>query len=114
MPKIYSKEERTQTVCIAHFSVQKYSAIFGLSGATAHAEIAQICLIYWLEPGLAVTKLDKYVLENYPLANFAAKLWYDHYTHKRKKSNFSIRKSHLEVIPAPKRPFSHLDQIARF
>ena len=41
MPKIYSKEERTHTVCIAHFSVQEYleseriqrqkAAIFGLS-----------------------------------------------------------------------------------
>ena len=65
-PTIYGRVERTQTVRIAHFSVQEYlvserikrqkAAIFSLSGATAHAEIAQICLIYWLEPGLAVTK----------------------------------------------------------
>ena len=53
--------------------------MFSLSGARAHAEIAQICLIYWLEPGLAVTKVDKNLLEKYPLAYFAAECWYDHY-----------------------------------
>ena len=87
--EIYSREQRTTTVRIAHFSVEEYleseriqrqkAAIFSLSGARAHAEIAQICLIYWLEPGLAVTELDKNLLEKYPLALFAATFWYTHY-----------------------------------
>ena len=86
---IYSGKEATQTVRIAHFSVQEYleseriqrqsAAKFCLSGTTAHAEIAQICLIYWLEPGLAVTMLDRVLLEKYPLAYFAAEFWYHHY-----------------------------------
>ena len=55
------------------------AGIFSLSDATAHAEIAQISLIYWLEPGLAVTELDENLLEKYPLAYFAAESWYHHY-----------------------------------
>ena len=49
----------SSTVQIAHFSVQEYlesdrirqqkAAIFGLNSSTAHAEIAQICLVYLLE-----------------------------------------------------------------
>ena len=89
MTETYKKEERTQTVRIAHFSVQEYleserihrqkAAIFGLTAATAHAEIAQICLIYWLEPGLAVTNLDEDSYEKYPMVYFTAQFWYHHY-----------------------------------
>lgn len=92
-----SRKQQTQTVRIARFSVREYlesgriqrpkAARFGLSGAAAHAEIAQICLIYWLEPSLAVTKLDKRLLEQYRLANLAAKFWYDHY---RSSENFKF------------------------
>ena len=52
-----------QTVRITHFSVQEYlesqriqsqkAAIFSLTAVAAHAEIAQVCLIYLLEPDLA-------------------------------------------------------------
>ncbi len=78
------KEEQMQTFRIAHFSVQEYleserirsqkAATFSLTAVTAHAEIAQICLIYILEPGLAVTNLDEY-----PLARFATRFWFRHY-----------------------------------
>ncbi len=87
--EIYSEKKPTQTFRIAHFSVQEYlksehiqrqkADIFSLTGVTAHAEIAQICLIYLLEPGLSVTKLDNCLLEKYPLARFAAMYWYHHY-----------------------------------
>ena len=83
------KKWQEDTFRIAHFSVQEYleserirsqkARIFGLSGAIAHAEIAQISLIYWLEPSLAVTKLDEKLLKMYPLAHFAAESWYHHY-----------------------------------
>ncbi|KAL9124786.1 MAG: hypothetical protein Q9175_008178, partial [Cornicularia normoerica] len=79
----------TSTVRIAHFSVQEYleserirsqkAAKFGLTSGTAHAEIAEICLIYLLEPGLSRSDLYKSILEEYPLATFAAKYWYHHY-----------------------------------
>ena len=80
----YGQEKDTSTVRIAHFSVQEYleselirnqkAAIFSLIAVEAHDEIAQICLIYMLEPGLTVTDLDKY-----PLSKFAACFWYRHY-----------------------------------
>ena len=80
----YGQEKDTPTVRIAHFSVQEYleserirnqkAAIFSLIPLEAHEEIAQICLIYMLEPGLTVTKLDEY-----PLSKFAARFWYRHY-----------------------------------
>ncbi len=80
----YGQEKDTSTVRIAHFSVQEYleselirnqkAAIFSLIAVEAHDEIAQICLIYMLEPGLTVTDLDEY-----PLSKFAACFWYHHY-----------------------------------
>ena len=83
------KKRLTSTVRIAHFSVQEYleseriqdqkAAIFSLSGSTAHGEIAQICLVYLLEHGLSSSELDKKVLEEYPLAHFAAVHWIHHY-----------------------------------
>ena len=76
-------------VQIAHFSVQEYlesdrirhskAMIFGLNSVRAHAEIAQICLIYLLEPKLSSSVLDQNVLKEYPLAQFAAEYWYSHY-----------------------------------
>ena len=97
-----SFEQPIQIVRIAHFSVQEYleseriqrqkTANFSLSGPRAHAEIAQICLIYWLEPGLAVTELDERLLEKYPLAYFAAEFWYHHY------KNAENRKTELDNL----------------
>lgn len=62
----------TQTVRIAHFSVQEYlesqrirsqkAVIYSLNAVAAHAEIAQICLIYLLGPGLAIKDTDAYPL----------------------------------------------------
>lgn len=81
--------EFTSTVQIAHFSIQEYlqserirhqkAAIFSLTSLTAHAEIAQICLVYLLEYGLSKLELEQNVLEEYPLAHFAAMYWYHHF-----------------------------------
>ncbi len=78
------EKEHEQTVRIAHFSVQEYleserirsqkAAMFSLTAVSAHAEIAQICLIYIAEPGFAVSKRDEY-----PLAHFATRFWFRHY-----------------------------------
>ena len=80
--------DQTQIIQIAHFSVQEYlesdrirhqkAMIFGLTSIVAHEEIAQICLIYLLEPNLSSSVLNKNVLEEYPLAKFAAKYWHVH------------------------------------
>ncbi len=85
----YHEEELTRTVRIAHFSVQEYleserirhqkAAIFSLTSLTAHGEIAQICLIYLLEHGLSSSNLDQSLVEEFPLAKFAAMYWYHHY-----------------------------------
>ena len=85
----YHEEELTPTVRIVHFSVQEYlkseriqhqkAAIFHLTSVTAHGEIAQICLTYLLEHGLSSSNLDQSLLEEFPLAKFAAMYWYHHY-----------------------------------
>ena len=85
----YYKGDSTPTVRIAHFSVQEYleserirhqkAAIFSLNSATAHADIAQICLVYLLEHGLSSSDLDQSLVEAFPLAQFAAMYWYRHY-----------------------------------
>ena len=77
------------TVRIAHFSVQEYlesdrirhqkAEIFGLTSVIAHAEIAEICLIYLLEHNLSSLKLRSSIDEEYPLAYFAAVYWHVHY-----------------------------------
>jgi hypothetical protein len=83
--------ERTPIVRIAHFSVQEYlesdrikrqkAVPFALASASAHAEIAQICLVYLLEPGLSSGILDQEKLADFPLARFAALFWHHHYKH---------------------------------
>jgi ankyrin repeat domain-containing protein 50 len=79
-------EGMTPTVRIAHFSVQEYLESdriklhrFALESASAHAQIAQICLVYLQEPGLSSRTLDQTKLEEFPLAHFAAMFWYHHY-----------------------------------
>ena len=77
-------EKHEQTVRIAHFSVHEYleseqiysqnAAIFSLNAVTAHVKIMQICVIYILELGFAVTKLNEY-----PLARYATRFWLFYY-----------------------------------
>ena len=95
------------TVRIAHFSVQEYlesnrirgrkAARFGLSSITAHAEIAEVCLIYLLEPGLSQSKLNQAGLKEYPLAEFAATYWYYHYK-KTKNSTSELDRCILRLF----------------
>lgn len=82
-------ERRTPTLRIAHFSVQEYlesdritqqkAAAFEIRSASAHAEIAEICLVYLQETGLSSGNLDQAKLKDFPLAHFAATFWYHHY-----------------------------------
>ena len=79
------------TVRIAHYSVQEYLLsgrictpelnYFALQPESAHAEIAQICLAYLLEPGIAEQKLQPRILLEYPMARFAAMYWCEHFAH---------------------------------
>jgi ankyrin repeat domain-containing protein 50 len=78
--------ELTQTLRIAHFSVQEYLESeriklhrFALKAASAHEEIAQICLVYLQEPGLSSGRSNHTNLKEFPLAHFAAQFWHDHY-----------------------------------
>lgn len=80
-----SRKQMTSVVRIAHPSIQEYlgsrriqqekAAEFVLQSLSAHSQIAQICLVYLLEPGLDTNKP-----EEFPLARFAALSWYLHYT----------------------------------
>ena len=95
-PKIFTTDDEdfedekvTETVRIAHFSVQEYleserirhqkAAAFSLTGATAHAEIAKVCLTYLCERGLSQPELNLSIIEDHPLAYYAARYWYSHY-----------------------------------
>ncbi|KAI3226148.1 hypothetical protein DTO012A9_9154 [Penicillium roqueforti] len=83
------KRQTTVTVRIAHFSVQEYllsdrilqqnSRIFAIRSAPANTEIAQICLVYLLEPALSEGLLDEAKLTEFPFAHFAAIHWFHHY-----------------------------------
>lgn len=74
---------------IAHFSVQEYlrserihqqkAMRFALQSGPANAEIAQICLVYLLEPTLSKGTLDAAKEKEFPLARFAATYWHYHY-----------------------------------
>ncbi|KIY01694.1 uncharacterized protein Z520_01832 [Fonsecaea multimorphosa CBS 102226] len=87
----YPNETRVvrPVVRLAHFSVQEYlesgritekrAATFALQSAPAHAEIAQICLVYLLEPELFSGPSDESVDSKLPLCHFASRYWVDHY-----------------------------------
>lgn len=87
--KSNGREDGVPTVRIAHFSVQEYlessrireskAASYALSSAVAHAEIAQICCAYLLDPGLSEELVDVRKLKQFPLARFAAMFWVHHY-----------------------------------
>ncbi|TQB70154.1 hypothetical protein MPDQ_000932 [Monascus purpureus] len=77
------------TARIAHFSVQEYLQserilqtkvkIFAIQSGPANTEIAQICLVYLLEPILSNGIFDARKMKEFPLAHFAAQYWYHHY-----------------------------------
>ncbi|KAJ5549109.1 hypothetical protein N7513_006343 [Penicillium frequentans] len=74
---------------IAHFSVQEYleservvrseAAKFAIRKEQANTEMAQILLVYLLDPMLSEGVLDMAKLEEFPLAHFAAMQWFHHY-----------------------------------
>ena len=82
-------KSRTPILRIAHFSVQEYlesdrirqqrAMAFGLQTASAHTELAQICLVYLQEPGLSSGNLDEMKLKKFSLAQYAASFWHHHY-----------------------------------
>jgi ankyrin repeat protein len=82
--------QSTLTVRIAHFSVQEYlqsdrivqqnSRIFAMRSAPGNTEIAQICLVYLLEPTLSKGTLDEAKFIEFPFAHFAAMHWFHHYS----------------------------------
>jgi hypothetical protein len=77
------------TVQIAHFSVQEYlesgritdakAARYALSSALAHAEIARICCLYLLDPGLPNGIPIREIAKRCSLAQYAASYWHKHY-----------------------------------
>ncbi|KAL5045868.1 hypothetical protein BDW71DRAFT_72141 [Aspergillus fruticulosus] len=81
--------EKTSIARIAHFSVQEYlesdrvlqqqAMRFAIQKERANTEMAQICLVYLLEPKLSNSELDKTRLTEFPLAHFAAMYWFAHF-----------------------------------
>ncbi|KGO75326.1 NACHT nucleoside triphosphatase [Penicillium italicum] len=94
--------KQTPIVRIAHFSVQEYlesdripqqcAARFAIQKEPAHTEMAQICLVYLLDPTLSNGKLDEAKLEVFPLAEFAAQQWFYFY------NNSGKGKSDIEAL----------------
>ena len=86
--------QSTLTVHLSHFSVQEYlqsdrilqqsSKIFAIRSAPANEEIAQICLVYLLEPTLSRGTLGEKKLTEFPLARYAAMHWFHHYANSGK------------------------------
>ncbi|KAJ6027441.1 NACHT nucleoside triphosphatase [Penicillium canescens] len=85
--------QNTLTVRIAHSSVQEYlqsdrilqqkAQRFAMRSAPANTEIAQICLVYLLEPTLSRETLDQAKLTEFPFAHFAATHWFHHYANSK-------------------------------
>lgn len=79
----------TQTVRVAHFSVQEYllsdqikqsrAADFALSGPMQHAQICKTCLLYLNNDDFVRQTLSPGLLQEYPLAKYAAHWWHYHY-----------------------------------
>ncbi|KAJ5727670.1 hypothetical protein N7493_005490 [Penicillium malachiteum] len=92
----------TSIARIAHFSVQEYlessrilhqkAARFAIQPGSGNAEIAQICLVYLLEPMLFAENFDETKLKHMPLTLFSAMHWYYHFT------NSGEEKSRLEGL----------------
>ncbi|KAL4750028.1 hypothetical protein BDW72DRAFT_194272 [Aspergillus terricola var. indicus] len=84
-----NEEQETHVARIAHFSVQEYleservlqlgAKKFAVQKHRANSEMAQICLVYLLEPGLSNGSLDEERLTDFSLAHYAARYWYDYY-----------------------------------
>ncbi|KAL3431916.1 hypothetical protein BDV09DRAFT_198273 [Aspergillus tetrazonus] len=84
-----NEKEETLVARIAHFSVQEYlesnrvlhqkAKKFAIQKHRANSEMAQICLVYLLEPGLSNGPLNEGRLIEYRLAYYAARYWYDYY-----------------------------------
>ncbi|ORY19330.1 hypothetical protein BCR34DRAFT_210887 [Clohesyomyces aquaticus] len=99
------------TLRIAHFSVQEYLesprilkqkvASFSVRKQKAHSEIASICLTYLLEPALSSTSIDEY-----PLAEYAAKTWPEHF-HEGDKRTCDSERQVLELFQNTKGRFKN-------
>ncbi|KAJ5372564.1 NACHT nucleoside triphosphatase [Penicillium concentricum] len=87
---------------IAHFSVQEYlesdrisqkgAAKFRIQEETTYTEMAQICLVYLLDPSLSIGNLNEKKLEMFPFACLAAMQWFLSY------NNSGERKSEIESL----------------
>ena len=87
-----SSSEDEEVLQFAHFSVREYlessrihngpAGKFAVQGRRAHTLIAESCIMYFLQFDLLQTNLESYsvsrIIEEYPLANYAARYWYIH------------------------------------
>jgi ankyrin repeat protein len=58
---------------------------FAIQGGRANMEIAQICIVYLLDPILSCRKLDPAKLKAFPLARYAAQYWHHHFQNAQEK-----------------------------
>jgi ankyrin repeat domain-containing protein 50 len=81
-------DKLSYVVSIAHYSVQEYlesdricqqkTAFFSMRSTGSALQIAQMCLVYLLDPVLSKAKVTHSTLNELPLAEYAAKYWYVH------------------------------------
>ncbi|KAL4757668.1 uncharacterized protein BDW70DRAFT_171116 [Aspergillus foveolatus] len=108
-----SENQEIHVARIAHFSVQEYlesdrvlhrkAKECATQKDRANSEMAQICLIYLLEPGLSDDPLNEERLTEFPLAHYAAMHWYDYY--KEAGDRGSIDRLILRLFINHERPF---------
>ncbi|EXJ70448.1 uncharacterized protein A1O5_06517 [Cladophialophora psammophila CBS 110553] len=104
------------TVHIAHFSVQEYieserirqqkASVYALQRSSANLDILRICLVCLLEPGLSSRRLDRSILEEHPLARFAASSWYAYYPYIASTTN-NVQELVLKLFDHQKGSFSN-------
>ncbi|KAJ5209836.1 hypothetical protein N7449_004215 [Penicillium cf. viridicatum] len=81
--------QRIVAARIAHFSVQQYlqsdrilqqkAKGFAVQEERAHAEMAQTCLIYLLDPNLSAEMSGETRIAQFPFVEYAAEKWLHHY-----------------------------------
>ncbi|KAJ5922188.1 hypothetical protein N7516_009891 [Penicillium verrucosum] len=106
--------EATTIARIAHFSVQEYlesdrifqqgAAKFRIQKEQAHIEMAQLCLVYLLDPTLSNGELDEGKLEIFPFAHFAAGHWFFFYNNSGKQK-FNIEDLILRLFKDQRESF---------
>ncbi|KAI9871309.1 MAG: hypothetical protein M1830_003043, partial [Pleopsidium flavum] len=111
----HSLSREIQEIRLAHFSVKEFLiserirnssvSMFALVDQSAHAFIAQCCIVYLLQFEVL---LEEYMLGQSPLAHYAARYWIDHVkmSHQAESSEI-IHRLALELLQPDQLPYAN-------